>query len=336
MIDLDTLKQTSVDLGSPAPSQIIDGGDQLYILHRFTNPGFRPDSEYRWVSRYHPASGTVEALRSRHRDQDHRDQGPDPLRPRRLRGSGVGVPPDLRPAGDDPAQRGRDPPGRPDPGTITSARSFFPDPPATLLIMDLTLPELPFPLRGHGPDGQWSYADGVLTGRAGARQDRLCRRPATTSCRRRTLPAARPARRGLPADRPGLGRVRRPVRCRRAVRPRRRPGLGQVLPRGVSRRADGLHRRHPRSLRRRQFLRDRRRTRTGIGSAGSVAPSPSTPPRTGSGGPSSGTSRSARRPEPGPPRSASWPSRPEGEGCRVSFDRLAFRADGPEDLRDGS
>ncbi len=39
--------------------------------------------------------------------------------------------------------------------------------------MDLELPELPFALRSHGPDGQWAYADGVLTGRAGPRQDRF-------------------------------------------------------------------------------------------------------------------------------------------------------------------
>ncbi|MGY0023089.1 DUF1349 domain-containing protein [Streptomyces sp. cg35] len=39
--------------------------------------------------------------------------------------------------------------------------------------MELQLPELPFPLRSYGPDGDWSYQDGVLTGRAGARQDRF-------------------------------------------------------------------------------------------------------------------------------------------------------------------
>ncbi|MFF2505602.1 DUF1349 domain-containing protein [Streptomyces sp. NPDC058067] len=37
----------------------------------------------------------------------------------------------------------------------------------------LALPELPFPLRSYGPDGQWAYEDGVLTGRAGPRQDRF-------------------------------------------------------------------------------------------------------------------------------------------------------------------
>ncbi|MES9522890.1 DUF1349 domain-containing protein [Streptomyces capoamus] len=35
------------------------------------------------------------------------------------------------------------------------------------------LPQLPFALRAHGPDGDWSYAGGVLTGRAGARTDRF-------------------------------------------------------------------------------------------------------------------------------------------------------------------
>ncbi|MGW8745144.1 DUF1349 domain-containing protein [Streptomyces sp. NPDC055794] len=39
--------------------------------------------------------------------------------------------------------------------------------------MDIALPELPFPLRPYGPDGEWSYEGGVLTGVAGARQDRF-------------------------------------------------------------------------------------------------------------------------------------------------------------------
>lgn len=39
--------------------------------------------------------------------------------------------------------------------------------------MDIDFPELPFPLRTYGPDGNWSYEDGRLTGWAGARQDRF-------------------------------------------------------------------------------------------------------------------------------------------------------------------
>jgi regulation of enolase protein 1 (concanavalin A-like superfamily) len=39
--------------------------------------------------------------------------------------------------------------------------------------MDVELPELPFLLRTYGPGGHWSYEDGVLTGWAGARQDRF-------------------------------------------------------------------------------------------------------------------------------------------------------------------
>ncbi|MFC8870469.1 DUF1349 domain-containing protein [Streptomyces sp. NPDC057148] len=39
--------------------------------------------------------------------------------------------------------------------------------------MNLELPELPFTLRPYGPDGHWSYAGGVLTGTAGPRQDRF-------------------------------------------------------------------------------------------------------------------------------------------------------------------
>lgn len=37
----------------------------------------------------------------------------------------------------------------------------------------LTLPELPFPLRPYGPEGDWSYENGALTGWAGPRQDRF-------------------------------------------------------------------------------------------------------------------------------------------------------------------
>ncbi|MEU3663363.1 DUF1349 domain-containing protein [Streptomyces sp. NPDC032940] len=39
--------------------------------------------------------------------------------------------------------------------------------------MDIALPELPFSLCPYGPDGSWAYEDGVLTGVAGARQDRF-------------------------------------------------------------------------------------------------------------------------------------------------------------------
>ena len=39
--------------------------------------------------------------------------------------------------------------------------------------MELELPALPFPLRTYGPDGHWSYEDGVLSGWAGPRQDRF-------------------------------------------------------------------------------------------------------------------------------------------------------------------
>lgn len=38
---------------------------------------------------------------------------------------------------------------------------------------ELDIPEVPFPLEAHGPDGDWSFEDGVLTGRAGPRQDRF-------------------------------------------------------------------------------------------------------------------------------------------------------------------
>ncbi|MEU9204478.1 DUF1349 domain-containing protein [Streptomyces sp. NPDC048332] len=39
--------------------------------------------------------------------------------------------------------------------------------------MTLSLPELPFPLEPFGPATGWNHQDGVLTARAGARQDRF-------------------------------------------------------------------------------------------------------------------------------------------------------------------
>ncbi|MDQ0797063.1 DUF1349 domain-containing protein [Streptomyces sp. B1I3] len=39
--------------------------------------------------------------------------------------------------------------------------------------MTVRLPEIPFDLEPLGPDGGWAYENGVLTGRAGARQDRF-------------------------------------------------------------------------------------------------------------------------------------------------------------------
>lgn len=38
---------------------------------------------------------------------------------------------------------------------------------------ELELPELPFRLRPYGPDADWAYENGMLTGWAGARQDRF-------------------------------------------------------------------------------------------------------------------------------------------------------------------
>lgn len=37
----------------------------------------------------------------------------------------------------------------------------------------MNLPELPFALQPYGPEGGWTYENGTLTGRAGARQDRF-------------------------------------------------------------------------------------------------------------------------------------------------------------------
>ncbi|WP_069172220.1 DUF1349 domain-containing protein [Streptomyces griseus] len=39
--------------------------------------------------------------------------------------------------------------------------------------MTIKLPELPFALEPFGPDGGWTYENGVLTGSAGAKQDRF-------------------------------------------------------------------------------------------------------------------------------------------------------------------
>ncbi|MFD5073143.1 hypothetical protein ACFWNC_35330, partial [Streptomyces sp. NPDC058369] len=78
----------------------------------------------------------------------------------------------------------------------------------------MNLPELPFALDPHGPDGGWVYENGVLTGRAGARQDRFVppggrpRGPARAPPRRGGgAPAGGHARRhGGPPHRQSAGR----------------------------------------------------------------------------------------------------------------------------------
>ena len=59
IIDLKNHRQSTVDLGAPAPFLIVDAGDYLWIGHTYINPGFREYADYRWLSRYDPASGQV-------------------------------------------------------------------------------------------------------------------------------------------------------------------------------------------------------------------------------------------------------------------------------------
>src|SRR5581483_423331 len=118
--------------------------------------------------------------------------------------------------------------------------------------MDVELPELPFALRTYGPDGHWSYEDGVLTGWAGPRHDRFV--PPTGEA----LDPACDAPRLLGAPDGDFQLIARVTVGFRAafdagvLRPRRRPGLGQALPGVLPGRAHRLHRGHPGPLRRRQ------------------------------------------------------------------------------------
>lgn len=59
ILDLRTHRQSTVDLGAPAPYLIVDAGEYLWIGHTYINPGFRQLADYRWLSRYDPSSGQV-------------------------------------------------------------------------------------------------------------------------------------------------------------------------------------------------------------------------------------------------------------------------------------
>lgn len=61
-ITLSDFRQSAVDLKSSAPDLVADAGDSLYIGHNFMNPGFRDTDEYRFVTRYTPASGRVDTF----------------------------------------------------------------------------------------------------------------------------------------------------------------------------------------------------------------------------------------------------------------------------------
>lgn len=60
IIDPATFEQSTVELNAPAPFLIVDAGDHLWIGHTYINPSFRELTDYRWVTRYNPASGKVD------------------------------------------------------------------------------------------------------------------------------------------------------------------------------------------------------------------------------------------------------------------------------------
>jgi hypothetical protein len=60
IVDLQSFQHSSVELNTPAPSLVVDAGEFVWIGHTYLNSSFRSLADYRWVSRYHPASGKVE------------------------------------------------------------------------------------------------------------------------------------------------------------------------------------------------------------------------------------------------------------------------------------
>ena len=54
--------QREVELTSPGPYLIADGGDVIYVGHTFLNSAFREMAEYRFVSRYDLGTGAVETF----------------------------------------------------------------------------------------------------------------------------------------------------------------------------------------------------------------------------------------------------------------------------------
>ncbi|MGC4938265.1 hypothetical protein [Kribbella sp. DT2] len=59
IVDLASLEQSSVDLGAPAPFLVADAGGYIWVGHTYPGPAFRELTEYRWISRYDPATGKV-------------------------------------------------------------------------------------------------------------------------------------------------------------------------------------------------------------------------------------------------------------------------------------
>ncbi|MBK8460241.1 MAG: hypothetical protein IPL43_08740 [Micropruina sp.] len=58
VVSLDDLHESTVAL-HPAPFLLAETDDALYVGHTFMNPGFRPMTEYRHVSRYDLSTGAV-------------------------------------------------------------------------------------------------------------------------------------------------------------------------------------------------------------------------------------------------------------------------------------
>ena len=59
VVSLDDLHESTVALPHPAPFLLAETDDALYVGHTFMNPGFRPMTEYRHVSRYDLSTGAV-------------------------------------------------------------------------------------------------------------------------------------------------------------------------------------------------------------------------------------------------------------------------------------
>ena len=61
-IDLTTLKRTEVPLEAPSPYLLAATDDAIYIGHTFMNNGYRPMTEYVWITRYTPSTGKTETF----------------------------------------------------------------------------------------------------------------------------------------------------------------------------------------------------------------------------------------------------------------------------------
>lgn len=61
-VNLRTHRVSAIPLTQRAPYVLVATDDAVYVLHTFLNPAFRPMADYVWLTRYRPATGSLESF----------------------------------------------------------------------------------------------------------------------------------------------------------------------------------------------------------------------------------------------------------------------------------